>query len=471
MLGSPLIQALHDGGYLPQAEEILAELIAAEGHEATRVIATYIGETRHDGLGGHSGWWRLLFRFIHDPKVRGPELLVHCMRGVGEFLLARYPEIRNTFRELVLSPQYERFRAALHDALNDAEPEIRHGAAMVLITSDPEMEGQALEIVVRFKSHRSHGSWFEWERYCLTLKFGTSVLSYLQSRLPFFSGPSRVFALAILFQNGVELDDAQFRDFIEGALTTLYGSPISDSVSHSDQIRKALLEITDTGREEPARKAAELLLGQAKDQLDEEHYVRCRVLTLDGSEWRNPEFAIELERMRDYPEYAALVVQEAKQQVQRGFKRPLIDQIYEAQQSPSLWEDIVWNEICTPSPGSRIESRGQWILEFILKVPDSRQAVGKAARKFLFDKRISEGLNTDESSSWLALLAHEGGELSQEELGDDRRPHRSNRQVRIRSLGHAAWSRAEQHATETPLLFGSPSYECVGADFSRDCNI
>jgi len=417
LLSPPLIQALHDGGYLPQAEEILAEMIAAEGHEATRVIATYIGETRHDGLGGHSGWWRLLFRFIHDPKVRGPELLVHCMRGVGEFLLARYPEIRNSFRELVISPQYERFRAALHDALNDAEPEIRHGAAMVLIASDPEIESQALEIVVRFKSHRSHGAWFEWERYCLTLKFGMSVLSYLQSRLPFFSGQSRVFALAILFQNGVELDDAQFREFIEGALTTFYGSPISDSVSQSERIQKALLEITDTGKEEAARKAAELLLGQAKEQLDEEHYVRCRVLTLDGNEWRNPEFAVELERMRDYPEYAALVVQEAKQQVQRGFKRALIEQLYEAQQNPSLWEDIVWNAICTPSPGSMIGLQGQWILEFMLKVPDSRQAIGKAAKKLLFDQRILQGFNTDESSSWLALLAHEGGRLSAEELG------------------------------------------------------
>ena len=37
LLASPLIQALHDGGYLPQAEDILAGLIAAEGHEATRV--------------------------------------------------------------------------------------------------------------------------------------------------------------------------------------------------------------------------------------------------------------------------------------------------------------------------------------------------------------------------------------------------------------------------------------------------
>jgi hypothetical protein len=138
LLGAPLIQALHDRGYVPRAEEILAELIPAEGHEATKVIATCIGETRHDGLGAHSGWWRLLFQFIHDPQLRGLELLVDCMRGVGEFLLARYPEIRNSFRELVLSPQYERFRAALHTALNNPEPVIRHGAAMVLVTSDPE---------------------------------------------------------------------------------------------------------------------------------------------------------------------------------------------------------------------------------------------------------------------------------------------------------------------------------------------
>ena len=75
------------------------------------------------------------------------------------------------------------------------------------------------------------------------------------------------------------------------------------------------------------------------------------MLTLDGSEWRNPDFAVELERMRDYPEYAALVVQEAERQVQRGFKPALIEEIYQARQSPSLWEDIVWNAICTPSPG------------------------------------------------------------------------------------------------------------------------
>jgi hypothetical protein len=417
LLGSSLIQALHDGGYLPRAEEILAELIAAGGHEASMLIVSYISETRHHGGGGHSGWWRLLFQFVHDPTVRGPELLVDCMRGVGEFLLARYPEIRNSFRELVLSSRNEHFRSALHSALNDAEPDIRHGAAMVLITSDPQTEALALEIVVRFMSHRSCGSWFEWERYCLTMKFGSSVLSHLESQLPLISGPSRAFALAILFQNEAELDDAQFQEFIVGALTVFYGAPIEGMVFHSPRIQKALLEIVDNGSEEPSRKAAGLLIDQARANLDQEHYVRCRVLTLNGDEWRNPDFAVELERMRTYPEYAALVVEEARRQLQRGFPRPLIDQIYASDQDPNLWVDILWREICIQTRGSGAGSRGQWILEFLLKQPDSRQAIGIAAKRLLQDKRISKGFNTDEPISWLALLAHEGGQLSKEELG------------------------------------------------------
>ena len=86
------------------------------------------------------------------------------------------------------------------------------------------------------------------------------------------------------------------------------------------------------------------------------------MLTLDGNEWRNPEFAVELQRMRDYTEYAALVVQEAKQQVQRGFKRPLIDQIYAAQQNPNLWEDMIETRFVPhlPGPGLDRKDNGFW---------------------------------------------------------------------------------------------------------------
>lgn len=243
------------------------------------------------------------------------------------------------------------------------------------------------------------------------------MLSHLESRLPLLTKASRGFALAILFQNGVELSDSQFPELMEEALTAAYRPLIAGLVSQSEPIRKALLKMVDTGVEDHARNAADVLLERAKSQLDEEHFVRCRVLTLEADLWCNPEFASELERMRAYPEYAELIVEEAQRLVQRGFKRPLIDQIYEAEQTPSLWNDIIWNELCENSRMRDVESRGQWILEFLLKVPTSREAIGKAAHKYLFDERMVGGFGRDEASSWLALLAHEAGQLSEDELG------------------------------------------------------
>jgi hypothetical protein len=418
LLGSALIQALHDGGYVPRAEEILATLIAEEGQSAAESIVSNIANAHRDRSGGHSGWWRLLFQSIRDPRLRGPELLVDCMRGVGEFLLPRYPEIRSGFRDLLLDPQSSRFRSALHGALNHAEPEIRHGAAMVLITSDPTNEAKALETVVSWKSRRDHGVWFEWEQFCLTLRFGLSVLSHLQSKLALFAGESRIFALAILFQNEIELDDAHFQELTTGSLTSLFSSEILGAAAHADRIQKALLKAVDEGTEEPARKAAEILLNQHPEALDDEHRVRCTVLALDSNAWRNPEFASELGRLKQDPHYAALMTSESQRIVERGFKRPLIDQIYEAERIPSLWEDLVWNEVCNDSPGFRVASHGQWILEFLVSSSTSKVAIGKAARKFLFDPRMTQRFNTDEPQSWLALLAHEAGELREEELGE-----------------------------------------------------
>jgi hypothetical protein len=105
LLSCALIQGLHDGGNVPQAEEILSTLISEEGNSATETLANYMMNSQGHGHGGHSSWWRLFLQFIRDPALRGPELLVDCLRGVGEFLLPRYPEIRSAFRDLVLGPQ------------------------------------------------------------------------------------------------------------------------------------------------------------------------------------------------------------------------------------------------------------------------------------------------------------------------------------------------------------------------------
>ena len=420
-LSSALIQALHDGAYTPRAEEILATIISEEGTQAAQVVASYIVQarpnSRNGGLGGHSGWWRLLFRFIYDSELRGPELLVHCLPGIGEFLLPRYPEIRSSFRDLVLGPRSAEFREALHDGLNHEDPQVRHGAAMVLVTSDPATEAQALETVVAWKARHHYGAWFEWEQFCLILQFGPAVLSHLQSRLNRFSGETRLFALAILFRNGVELDDTLFQELITGSLTTPVGSEVLADASHAGRIQKALLEVLDKGSEDAARKAAGALLGGHSSALDEEHHLRCMALILDSGSWRTPEFASELKRLNQDAVYANRLEAESHRLISRGFKRPMIDLIFAAQKDPTLWDDLIWNEICAVPPILRIESRAQWVIDFQVKSPENRTEVAQSARRFLFDSRIAQRQNTDDVQAWLGLIAHEGGELSQGELG------------------------------------------------------
>jgi predicted MPP superfamily phosphohydrolase len=418
LLSYALIQGLHDGGNVPQAEEIMSTLLSEEAHSATETLAKYIlMNSQAHGHGGHSSWWRLFLQFIRDPALRGPELLVDCLRGVGEFLLPRNPEIRSAFRDLVLGPQSSDFRGALHDALNHDDPEVRHGAAMILISCDPDSEGQALEIVVRWKSHHDHHAWWEWEQYCLTLPFGPSALTYLQSRLRFLPTESRVFALAILFQNGMELDDDLFHELISGSLASVFGSDILGAVVHEERIREALIRAVNEDSEESARKAAEVLLDQPVP-LEEDLYARCKALVLNNTGWRDPKFLIELERLRNDPAYAALMVKEAHRLVERGFGQPIIAQLFEADQNPAIWEDLIWSEICSTKPGYRVDPHGQWILDFMDGSATSKGAIGKAARKFLYDSRLTQAFNSDEAQSWLALLAHEAGELTDAELAD-----------------------------------------------------
>jgi hypothetical protein len=112
------------------------------------------------------------------------------------------------------------------------------------------------------------------------------------------------------------------------------------------------------------------------------------------------------------------MVKEAHRLVERGFGQPIIAQLFEADQNPSIWEDLVWSEICVIQFGYRVGPHGQWILDFMDSSQTSKEGIGKAARKFLYDPRSTQAVISDEAQSWLALLAHEAGDLTDAELAD-----------------------------------------------------
>ena len=415
LLGPVLLGALHDGGYIKEAEEALACLVKESGPEGARWLANSISRASTEMHGAHSGWWRILFNVIRRAGPDAPKLLAQCTAGIGQFLLTRYPEVRQGFRELLNGLDAAEFRNALHDCLGHPEPAVRHGAAMVLVTCDPLNEGRALEEAVRSKSRRYHGVWHEWERFCLSLEFGPSVLSHLQSRIGGFPAEAELFALELLYRNGVELDASQLNRLAGAELTWAFGFDESGALLNSQNAFTFLIKIAEGESQELAPRAAEKLLGRFAEKLTPEQRTRCVALMLNGAAWRKPDFQSELLRMQQDAAHAGLFRQTSDKLVQQGFPRPVTQLLYEAQNDPSPWESIIWNELCTGALGTDVDTHGQWILDFIRRCPQQAGAAGRAARKFLFDARLQRG-RQDDGITWLALLAHEGGGLSETEL-------------------------------------------------------
>jgi hypothetical protein len=358
LLGPALLRALHDGGYVKRAEEILSMLVEDSGAQGAHWIAFQISHHSQELHGAHSGWWRILFKTIGTVRSDGPHLIGQCMGAIGEFLLARYPEVRQGFRDLLTGPNGAAFRSVLRDRLTDADPAIRHGAAMVLAASDPSTEARSLEEVVRLKSRQRHGAWHEWERFCLSLKFGPSVVSHLESRLGTFSAESEVFALAILYRNGVDLSDAQFERLVSGELEWLIGV---DEPSHAPQARRSLgvlLKIAEDAANQLAMRAANKLLGRFSADLTPEQHARVVVLTLDTANWEPPNFQTELAKMRQDSAYADLIRTTSERLVSQGFARPMLEVLYETQREPMLWEGIIWSELCTGAIARDAEKHG-----------------------------------------------------------------------------------------------------------------
>jgi hypothetical protein len=257
--------------------------------------------------------------------------------------------------------------------------------------------------------------WHEWERFCLSLSFGPSVISHLQSKLSTLPADAETFALAILYRNGAKLDPPEFEHLVCGEPSWSLGVDQPSQALYPHPAFDVLLKIAEGESQQLAPRAAERLLECFSDKLAPEQRARAVALTLNFSSWRTEDFLTELLRMKHDAAYADLISQVSYRLVQQGFQRPVIDLLYHAEKEPSLWQSLVWSGLCHDNIGHDVERHGQWILDLMRQFPEQARAVGAAARKFLSDPRVEQA-HTHDAITWLALLAHEGGELSEAEM-------------------------------------------------------
>ncbi|HEY6343278.1 MAG TPA: metallophosphoesterase [Bryobacteraceae bacterium] len=413
-IGPALLRGMHDGGYVTGTEETLKDLVGREGEWAVRWLGDWISGAAEDVHGAHSAWWRIFLQQLTSLSIDAAPILADSVSGLGCFVLARNPEIRQKFIQLLTGRDGAHFQSALRARLTHPSIAVRHGAAMILLLANPKTEPEALEVIVRAKSARHSGTWHEWERFCLTLRFGASSLAALQRRLGELPEPSAAFALAILNRNGVQLSAEQKEQLLRGRMQ--YFIEDDQTVVEAASV-EVLLRVVRSGAsaERLVEQAAAILLQEHVDKLAVPDRARCAIFADVRWPWPMSRERLEQEwsRAKADPVYAAAVESAAHEAVDQGFQEPLLYLLLKCSPEDALsMKGILW-ALVGQQQGLNIhhwEERGQWMIEFLERHPGYRNATGTAAVGLLDDPRVRGG-RFREPQHWLALLADECGAI------------------------------------------------------------
>jgi hypothetical protein len=420
LLSDPLLRGMHDGSWSRHAKEILDKLLPSSNSNhlawlADRIAAKYNDSMQH---GAPSGWWRIFLSRLPSIGEEGTALLADSVGGIGCFLFPRYPEIRQLFRDLLAGPHGKSYTEALREKLYDLHPEVRHGAAMTLTVCDPDNEGHAVETVVKYDARRG-GSWHEWKQYCLSLSFGPSVLTHLQSKIPALSPHARVFALAILFRNGIALEE-EYQSELARGLCDIRNLGLD---SHDPQLsflaRPAaydiLWRIVEEHTPEKSERAAEYLISNHWDKLSHYQRAKCNVLHFNSKLYLMGSFRDQVEELQSDPLYAFEIEKVSLEITAKGGKRPSLDLLREALANEAEWEAFIWEQVCdNTTHKTDSELQGQFLLDIGRDDAKVGKSIGDACRQLLEDPRVS-GSHGD-AKEWLAILADEFAGLTKDKL-------------------------------------------------------
>ncbi len=409
ILGDVLLQAIHDGDYTANAEKILELQIQSEGEKGRRWLASRIANSS-EWQGAHSGWWRLLLRELEQLED-GPKILAACVRNLGPFTLPRYPEVREAFSRLFDGKRGKEFRNVLQIKIKSLDPLERRGAAVILVTTGPRTEADALFAAIRARADRMNHYWDEWEEFCLTLDYSPSVLEVLRSRLHLLDNQARALALTILTKRGLKVE--LYQNELFDALQTLGNwrlakEPVNRAFLETDSSYARLIAQLDKPSSEVVSQAAEQLLNIHKFRLSLKDEAKCIALRHKpaGWEWELPQLMIRVVRDK---KFADALTDACKEIESQGTPTPFLGLLLHAVTDSTSWKDVVWAMLCDDSGmgiSSEADSSGQALMEFGFEVEEHRMGIGNAAKECLLDPRMQANRWVD-AYHWLAVIADE----------------------------------------------------------------
>lgn len=414
ILGNAAMNATHDGGYIASAEKILSELVSQEGQDGVHWLANKIIQS-DVYLGAHSGWWRILLNHI-ELIEDGEKYLTAICHKLGPYTIPRRPEVREAFARLLNGEKGSPYKKALRDKLKSLDPSERQGAAAILISSDPQSEAEALFVSIRSRAGNLHRhDRDEWDSFCLTLDFGPSVLTYLNSQLDALEPQSRTFALVILRKGGFDIKQHSVELLL--SITDLGNWHIrkDDACREflgSEYIYPALLE--QLGTPNSRNKAAEALLEFHDDRIDS--FTKTKCIALKNEQYFHFWEIVPLaNKIISDPVFANDLQEAGESLKEAGEPKPILCLIAKALTSGTGWKDVVWQLLCADTLSIDEDEYGLGLLELGFIAQQHQCSIGEAAKECLLDPRMETTRKVD-AYHWLGILSDEFVSLDDDEL-------------------------------------------------------
>lgn len=416
---TPLVGALHDGGYVRRAEVVLDSLLSQPGMEQQSVewLAKVIHDHSHESdlTGGHSGEFRLFLKRLHNAKD-GPSLLAWAIIGLGQFVLPRYPEIRQLFRDLFTGSRGAEYREAFRQRLRSWNGVERRAVAAVLVTSLPDEESQGLQTIVKSSAGGYGMRWHEWDDYLLSINFGLEPLTALKSKLSGFPKEPARFGYRLLLNNNIDLNEDEQKQALEGILERPYRIREAEILFlKSDKAKFSLLELTRASDGELRRESAEQLMRFHESTLGVDDLALCSALTIGGFRWNRNALADQLEKLRTDTHYSKAVEDLGIRHKKEHSTPLLLDLLRRSLNDSTVWDDLVWELMCKERVPWNLEDPGMWLLEAGLRDSETGIAIGKAAEKCLSESQ-KRPFRSDDIHQWLTVIADEFVGVPKQEL-------------------------------------------------------
>nr|WP_320147893.1 metallophosphoesterase [uncultured Anaeromusa sp.] len=421
-IGNGLLYGMHDVRKIAESEMFVHELVKANGvsglHWFLQKFSTF---SRYEGI--YSAHWRILLKEFHDSELAEPKLLRYATNFLGDFNLTRYPEIRRGFQ--LLFEDKPEFRAILQAALFSYDRKLRYNAACILFVCYPDSENIAADIIIQ-NAGQSLSSNYEWIRFCFKLVLGESVTRYISTNLDKYLPAQKTFALALLRHNKQVLAEENYDTLVRGmladrtldySLSTEKGN-ILDPVLAEEQAFAKLVANIDNQDLTIRRNACSALWDYHRIKLTIEQYAKCLTIVSDDFFTLGARSMYKLfDENKGNSSFVSTVLTVSKSIQALTGDEPLGGLYLQTLNDEAVWKELLWKSFFRGRRASPYDKEVAflWFLKTGMEHPSIGSKLGGAAKEYMQHPSIIADRQNDKSS-WLALLADEFSELSNEEI-------------------------------------------------------